>query len=181
MNPTLLSQIASLASPVPGVAGAQTCYWRAGAKSLELHTRRSPVSRVAALACGAALHQAQIAFAANGFSGVVRAGQPGDDLFVRVHVIDDNTARFLDAMAHIPARENAQCLALVTATDSPRDWVNAGQALSAALLTTRLPDLSANVDDVLEVPGRRALVRSFVTPAGQPQILLVLGPRAPLR
>jgi hypothetical protein len=67
-------------------------------------------------------------------------------------------------------------LALVTATDTTADWLRAGEAVSAVLLTaTSLGIASSVLSEVIEVPGARALLHGLVAPAGFPQLTVRLG------
>jgi len=67
-------------------------------------------------------------------------------------------------------------LAFATDTDTRSDWLRAGEAVSAVLLTaTTLGIASSVLSEVVEVPGARALVHSLVAPAGFPQLTVRLG------
>lgn len=67
-------------------------------------------------------------------------------------------------------------LAFATATDTKADWLRAGEAVSAVLLTaTTLGIASSALSEVVEVAGARALVQSLITPAGFPQLAVRLG------
>lgn len=66
--------------------------------------------------------------------------------------------------------------ALSTARDSPRDWVQAGQALQRVLLEATRAGLAASVlNQPLEHPELRELVNSRAYAAGHCQMLLRLG------
>ncbi len=78
---------------------------------------------------------------------------------------------------------------LGTAGDGRRDWVRAGEALDRVLLRAQSEDLRvAFVNQAVEVPEQRAVVRELAGHAGHPQIILRLGyglggpptPRRPL-
>ena len=77
-------------------------------------------------------------------------------------------------------------LAFATDTDTRTDWLRAGEAVSAVLLTaTTLGIASSVLSEVVEVPGARALLHALVAPAGFPQLTVRLGlnasgPEAPL-
>jgi hypothetical protein len=67
-------------------------------------------------------------------------------------------------------------IALISGADSRSDWLRAGQALSAILLTaTSLGIASSVLSEVVEVPAARALVASMVAPGGTPQLTVRLG------
>lgn len=67
-------------------------------------------------------------------------------------------------------------LAFATDTDTKADWLRAGEAVSAVLLTaTTLGIASSVLSEVVEVPGARALLHSVVAPAGFPQLTVRLG------
>ncbi|MEV0267903.1 nitroreductase [Hamadaea sp. NPDC050747] len=67
-------------------------------------------------------------------------------------------------------------LALATHTDTRGDWLRAGEAASAVLLTaTTLGIASSVLSEVIEVPGARALLHAVVAPAGFPQLTMRLG------
>ena len=65
---------------------------------------------------------------------------------------------------------------LATATDTPDDWVRAGQALNRLLLRAATRWVFASLQSQpLELPRYRAQVRTVLGLAGQPQMLLQLG------
>lgn len=67
-------------------------------------------------------------------------------------------------------------LAFGTDTDTKTDWLLAGEAVSAVLLTaTTLGIASSVLSEVVEVPGARALLQDLVSPAGFPQLTVRLG------
>ena len=67
-------------------------------------------------------------------------------------------------------------LAFATDTDTKTDWLRAGEAVSAVLLTaTTLGIASSVLSEVVEVPGARALLHALVAPAGFPQLTVRLG------
>jgi hypothetical protein len=81
-------------------------------------------------------------------------------------------------------------LAFATDTDTKADWLRAGEAVSAVLLTaTTLGIASSMLSEVVEVPGARALLHAVIAPAGFPQLTVRLGlnasgaelPRTPRR
>jgi nitroreductase len=78
--------------------------------------------------------------------------------------------------------ENAAVLLLSTPTDSPLDWLRAGEVTSAVLLTATRDGLASSpLSQPLEIGDTRAYVRERVatTPSAHPQILLRIGwPRA---
>jgi nitroreductase len=66
--------------------------------------------------------------------------------------------------------------ALVTATDLPTDWLRAGQALEAVLLTAAAEWTFAVLHSrVTEVPGLRNELRRALNTAGQPHLLMRFG------
>jgi hypothetical protein len=67
-------------------------------------------------------------------------------------------------------------LAFATDTDTKADWLRAGEAVSAVLLTaTTLGIASSVLSEVVEVAGARALLHAVVAPAGFPQLTVRLG------
>jgi hypothetical protein len=67
-------------------------------------------------------------------------------------------------------------LAFATATDTKADWLRAGEAVSAVLLTaTTLGIASSILSEVVEVAGARTLLHAVVAPAGFPQLTIRLG------
>jgi hypothetical protein len=65
---------------------------------------------------------------------------------------------------------------LWTVTDTVADWVNAGQALQRVLLRATVDDVSASfLNQPVEVPALRALMREEFGISGYPQTLLRLG------
>jgi hypothetical protein len=67
-------------------------------------------------------------------------------------------------------------LALSTAGDNTQDWLRAGEAASAALLTATSIGVATSLSsEMVEVPGARALLTSVINPAGYPQLVMRLG------
>jgi hypothetical protein len=65
---------------------------------------------------------------------------------------------------------------LSTTTDYTWDWMSAGEAASAALLSaTTLGVATSLSSEVVEVPGARAVLHSIIAPAGFPQLVMRLG------
>lgn len=65
---------------------------------------------------------------------------------------------------------------LWTATDATRDWIGAGQALQHLLLRACVDGVSASfLNQPVEVPELRAMLREELGIAGHPQLLLRLG------
>jgi hypothetical protein len=93
---------------------------------------------------------------------------------VTTYTFDDTINRFLDANAVRRPRSAYRDLALITGGDTADDWLHAGQALSASLLTAAVAGLTATVHSLAETAGVRAMLRSLAAPAGQPQILIHL-------
>jgi hypothetical protein len=70
---------------------------------------------------------------------------------------------------------------LSTLHDAPVDWMRAGQALQRALLVATTEGLSASfMNQPLEQPDLRWLVRSPVTGRGHTQMILRLGYGVPV-
>lgn len=70
---------------------------------------------------------------------------------------------------------------LSTAQDKPADWVRAGQALERALLVATNEGVSASfMNQPVEMPDMRWLVRSPVTGSGHTQMILRLGYGVPV-
>jgi nitroreductase len=68
-----------------------------------------------------------------------------------------------------------QVAVLVTSTDGPEEWLQAGMALQRVLLLASAHDVSASfVNQPLEHPEQRAYVRT-IAGAGQPQQIIRLG------
>lgn len=96
----------------------------------------------------------------------------------------------VDAEREVATFETAPTLAVLsTPQDRPADWVRAGQALERVLLEATLAGLSVSfLNQALEHPHLRWLVRSPLTGIGQTHMLLRLGygeqvpltPRRPL-
>ena len=91
-------------------------------------------------------------------------------------------ARWLDSGKRRAAHdrelaEAAPLLALLgTPTDTPADWLNAGQALAQVLLLARSQGLQASYFNApLEVPELRQRLLSILHRSGAPQLLLRLG------
>ncbi|WP_432840459.1 Acg family FMN-binding oxidoreductase [Dactylosporangium sp. CA-092794] len=72
--------------------------------------------------------------------------------------------------------DGAEYLVIATDGDEPLDWLRAGEATSAVWLAATGQGLAASpLSDVVEIPGARALVRTLLRPAAQPQLILRLG------
>jgi hypothetical protein len=226
----LLDTAARLAAPTAADAHLPSWSWQVHGESLELHVESSrrpaddyPTGRLAAIACGVALHRAQVVFAALGASGAVRLDSDPEQSQARIvwtdrhtataqdkamlqvlsgeatpphgaepnreaievlvsravrpfgvttYRFDDTINRFLDANADRRPRSAYQDLALITRGDAADDWLRAGHALSAAVLTAAVAGLTATVHSLAETAGVRALLRSLAMPVGQPQILI---------
>jgi hypothetical protein len=97
-----------------------------------------------------------------------------DRFGVTTYTFDDTINRFLDANAVRRPCSAYRNLALITGGDTADDWLHAGQALSASLLTAAVAGLTATVHSLAETAGVRAMLRSLAAPAGQPQILIHL-------
>jgi hypothetical protein len=70
----------------------------------------------------------------------------------------------------------AAYLVISTDTDTPRDWLRAGEATSAALLAATGAGLASSMlSAAVEVPGARLLLRSVTGEARHPQIVLRIG------
>jgi hypothetical protein len=225
----LLATAARIAVPTAQVQPLSWS-WQIHDDSLEVHVESAyrsavghPAGRLATIACGVALHRAQLVFAALGARGVVRLDTKGQlpqsnvawsgrhtatvhdkamlqalsgditppqgfdtgpkdievllsravrSFGVTTYRFDDTINRFLDANAARGPRSDFPELALVTNGDTADDWLHAGQALSAAVLTAATAGLVATVHSLAETLGVRTLLRGLATPAGQPQILI---------
>ncbi|MCW2641632.1 MAG: nitroreductase [Dactylosporangium sp.] len=65
---------------------------------------------------------------------------------------------------------------LFTDSDTPADWLAAGEALSAVLLTASAERLAASpISDVVEVPATRLLLRDMLSRIGYPMVALRVG------
>jgi hypothetical protein len=75
-----------------------------------------------------------------------------------------------------PAAEHPTVVLLSTAADTPVDWVQAGQALSALLLAaTGQGVLAQPIGQVVDVPTARWALQQLLHTVGTPQMLLRLG------
>ncbi|WP_433537754.1 Acg family FMN-binding oxidoreductase [Micromonospora sp. CA-249363] len=87
---TALAEAAATAGHAPSVHNTQPWRWRVLPEALELHTvtdrqlaASDPEGRLLAVSCGAALHHARMALAAEGFRAVVRRlPDPGEESLV---------------------------------------------------------------------------------------------------
>jgi hypothetical protein len=67
-------------------------------------------------------------------------------------------------------------VALATRSDTPRDWMAAGQALQLVLLVAAAHGISASfLNQPLQVPAIRARFRSALGVSGFPQLILRMG------
>ena len=81
-----------------------------------------------------------------------------------------------------PPDERPALLILGTDTDSPSQWIHAGQALSALLLAATMQGLRASMlGQVIDLPTIRAQLRTMLRLIGEPQMVLRVGygPPAP--
>ena len=70
----------------------------------------------------------------------------------------------------------ASYLVIATAADTPTDWLAAGEATSALLLTAAHLRLATSpMSDVVEVAGARALIRSLLPDHAIPQLVVRVG------
>jgi hypothetical protein len=78
--------------------------------------------------------------------------------------------------AEPPMPEHPTVVLLSTQADTPSDWVQAGQALSALLLTgTEQGVLAQPIGQVVDVPASRWALQKLLGTVGAPQMLLRLG------
>lgn len=69
---------------------------------------------------------------------------------------------------------------LGTPTDTPHDWLTAGQALERLLLTAQAESLQASyLNQPIQVPDLRPTLATLCPRQGHPQLLLRLGPAPP--
>jgi len=88
-----------------------------------------------------------------------------------------------------PADRQARYGVLYTGSDGPRDWIAAGEALSAVLLTATAEGLATSVmSDLVEVPATRLLLQRTLRGVGYPAVVVRVGvagqpeaPKAPRR
>ncbi|MEV0134617.1 nitroreductase family protein [Dactylosporangium sp. NPDC050688] len=74
------------------------------------------------------------------------------------------------------ADRRARYAVLVARGDQPRDWIAAGEALSAVLLTAVGDGLAASpMSDVVEVPAARAMLRRMLGDVGHPAMAVRIG------
>ena len=70
----------------------------------------------------------------------------------------------------------AEFFIIATATDTPLDWLRAGEATSAVWLTATVAGLVASVmSDVIEIPEARMLLRRLLDRPGWPQLVFRVG------
>jgi hypothetical protein len=93
-------------------------------------------------------------------------------LVVRTFDMGDGQA----AKDHKMATGSPMLAVLSTEGDSPRDWVAAGQALSAVLLRARAHEVWASfLNQAIEAPHLRVRLRNLLQETGFPQAILRLG------
>ena len=102
------------------------------------------------------------------------AGRPADSL--RDLGLGDDPER------RVAQFERTPTVALLSTTqDSPVDWVRAGQALQRALLVATNEGIAASfMNQPLELPDLRWLVRSPITGRGHTQMILRMGYGVPV-
>jgi hypothetical protein len=70
----------------------------------------------------------------------------------------------------------ATYIVLCTSSDTPLDWLQAGEATSAALLAATAQGLASSMmSEAVEVPGARTLLRRVSSRIGHPQLVLRVG------
>lgn len=80
------------------------------------------------------------------------------------------------------AEEAPLLIVLLTAGDTPEDWLKAGQALGRVLLTARAEGVSSSfLNQPIEVPSLRERLTGLTGSAGAPQLLLRMGYGEPVR
>lgn len=73
-------------------------------------------------------------------------------------------------------RDEPTIAVLSTAEDTPRSWLQAGQALERVLLTGTMASLTASMlNQPIEIPGTRDALRSCTHQMGYPQVILRFG------
>jgi len=99
-------------------------------------------------------------------------GSPGLSLVVRTFDMGKGVAARDRALA-----EKSAALATVwTASESPRSWILAGQALARCLLTATAAGLSASyLNQPIEVAALRPMTAQAIGVTGHPQVLLRIG------
>ena len=88
----------------------------------------------------------------------------------------------LDPNAPRPLDERPALVILGTDSDTPTQWIHAGQALSAVLLQATTEGLRASMlGQVIDLPATRAQLRTELRLIGEPQMVLRIGygPAAP--
>jgi nitroreductase len=105
-------------------------------------------------------------------ASALRAQEP----FGRPAVARDFTAAGRGELTAPPIDDGAVLAVLGTPDDDPRAWLQAGEALSAVLLTATARGLaSCTLSQISEADEARDVVRSAVLGDGEPQLLLRLG------
>jgi hypothetical protein len=193
-----LTQAALVALVAPSILGTQPWRWRIDDDCAELHADRSrrlpdgdPDGRLLTISCGAALHHARVALAAEGVGvEVVRFPDPADPdlLAVLRHTgLIDRTPRAQRLRRAIAVRRSDQRpfadepvaahqlralqaaaeeagarlvpldaghAVVDTAGNEPADWLTAGEALSAVLLTATVEGLAtSSASDLVAIPS----------------------------
>lgn len=122
--------------------------------------------------------------ARDGIRAQARVRELDDDVSQgrRVQMADCGTMRLPQRDFGRPGTENSGgcppsvTAVLVTATDTPADWVRAGQALQRMLLQAATRWVFASLQSQpMESPARRAEVRARLGLPGEPQLLLQFG------
>ncbi|MFD0688662.1 Acg family FMN-binding oxidoreductase [Actinomadura fibrosa] len=112
--------------------------------------------------------------------GVQHAAYPSETPRTEPHFAARDFARGrgwgIEPTADGPASHPGVVMLLVTAADTPSDWLRAGQGLQRALLLAAQHDLAAAYHtQALQVPRLRDLIRTQFCGDGHPQLLLRLG------
>jgi hypothetical protein len=226
-----LARAATAARHAPSILTSQPWRWRVDGRVLELRadrsrqiTTRDPDARMLTLSCGAALHHARIALAAEGIRiQVDNHAQPTDpDLLATItHLGHDATpdpaalrtyraiavlprwaldqlrVTAAHAGAHLqfisnramtslalansatpaePTDTGAHYGTISTTGDVRHDWLTAGQALSAVLLTATADGLATSVTtNAVENPHTRTLLRQALHTTSHPAAIVRIG------
>ncbi|WP_433531637.1 nitroreductase family protein [Micromonospora sp. CA-263727] len=163
-------RVLTQATRAPSVFNAQPWKWRIGGGVGQLSADRGrqipsidPDGRLLVLSCGAALHHLGL--------GPTPAARP-----VPLRDFLAHQARTSVVPDPPPVGDqHASYAVLATAGDRPGDWLTAGEALSALLLTATAHGLSTSpMSDLVEVPASRALLRELLA-EGHPALVVRIG------
>ena len=182
LDDDLARHLVTLATLAPSVHNTQPWSFARTGDTLVLRADRSrqlavldPDARLLMQSCGAALHHLLVAVHAAGLDAQVELVPDADD---RAELVPGRA--FVPGTATRPVEpppaEHPTLVLVLTDGDNPREWLVAGQALSALMLRCTTEGVSVQpIGQVIDVPAARQGLAEALGVLGHPQMLLRLG------